>query len=148
MKKIISLTLVLSLCLVLCACGNSSNSTSFTSSAAPEAFNSPSEAVTVEEVSPTKDNSSELVNGMRRDFKSAMDSYEAFYDEYYEFMLEYKNNPTDLTLLSKYSELLIKAAEMDAAFKSWDENEMNDTELKYYLEVNNRIMQKLVDIAS
>lgn len=145
MKKIISLALILVLCVVLCACGSTNNASSNTIT--QNTNNVPMEVVTTEEISSNKENSSELVNGMRPDFKSAMDSYEAFYDEYYEFMVEYKKNPTDLTLLSKYGELMIKVAEMDASFEAWDENEMNDAELKYYLEVTNRIMQKLVDIA-
>ena len=146
MKKIISLALILVLCVVLCACGSTNNASSNTIT--QNTNNIPMEVVTTEENSSNKENSSELVDGMRPDFKSAMDSYEAFYDEYYEFMVEYKKNPTDLTLLSKYGELMIKVAEMDASFEAWDENEMNDAELKYYLEVTNRIMQKLVDIAA
>lgn len=42
---------------------------------------------------------------------------------------------------------MIKVAEMDKAFEEWNEDELNDTELKYYLEVSNHIMQKLVDVA-
>ena len=85
---------------------------------------------------------------MRPEFKEAMDAYEAFYDEYCEFMVEYQKNPTDLTLLAKYGELMIKVTEMDKAFEEWEEGEMNDAELKYYLEVSNRIMQKLIDVAA
>ena len=104
---------------------------------------------TVIETEP-QDNSlstSELVDGMRPEFKEAMDAYEAFYNEYCEFMEEYKKNPSDLTLLLKYTEMLGKVAEMDAAFAAWDEEALNDAELKYYLDVNNRVMKKLIDAA-
>lgn len=87
-----------------------------------------------------------LVDGMRPEFKEAMDAYEAFYDEYCDFMKEYKENPSDLTLLLKYGEMLTKVAEMDEAFEKWDEEDLNDVELKYYLEVNNRVMQKMIDV--
>lgn len=76
-----------------------------------------------------------------------MDTYEAFYEEYCEFMIEYGENPTDITLLKRYSEILIKMEKMNAAFEAWDDDEMSGEELKYYLDVNNRVMQKLVDVA-
>ena len=87
-----------------------------------------------------------LIDGMRPDFKEAMDAYEAFYSEYCDFMMEYKKNPTDLTLITKYGELLTKAVEVDEAFAAWDEDDLNNEELKYYLEVNTRVIQKLVDV--
>lgn len=84
---------------------------------------------------------------MRPEFKNAMDAYEAFYDEYCAFMTEYKENPSDMTLLLKYSEMTTKVIEMDEAFTKWDDEDLNSEELKYYLEVNNRVMQKLIDVA-
>ena len=76
-----------------------------------------------------------------------MDAYEAFYDEYCKMMKEYKDNPGDLTILGKYTEMLSKLGEMTEAFEAWGEDEMSNEELKYYLEVNNRVMQKMVDVA-
>lgn len=58
----------------------------------------------------------------------------------------YSENPTDLSLLIKYEEMLGKAEEMDEAFEEWDNSEMNDDEMKYYLEVTNRIYQNLIDV--
>lgn len=84
--------------------------------------------------------------GIRPEFKEAMDSYEAFYDEYCSFMKEYSNNPTDLSLLTKYTDMLSKAAEMDEKFEAWDEDEMSDEELSYYLDVTLRIEKKLLDL--
>lgn len=89
----------------------------------------------------------ELVDGMRPEFKEAMDSYEAFYDEYCNFMKKYAENPTDLELLTEYTDMVSKLAEMDKKFEAWDEDEMNNTELKYYLEVNTRVTQKLLEVA-
>ena len=86
-------------------------------------------------------------NEIRPEFKEAMDSYEAFYTEYCEFMKKYSENPTDLTLLAKYADMLVKAEEMNEAFEEWDEDDLNSEELKYYLDVNNRVMKMLVDVA-
>lgn len=86
-------------------------------------------------------------DGIRPEFKDAMDSYEAFYTEYCEFLKSYSENPTDLTLLTQYADMVAKAEEMDEAFEAWDEDDLSSEELKYYLEVNNRVMQMLVDAA-
>lgn len=99
------------------------------------------ESVPSEDISNTT-----LVDGLRPEFKEAMDSYEAFYTEYCDFMKKFSENPTDLTLLAKYGDMLAKATEMNEAFEAWDENELNTEELKYYLDVNTRVMQKMVDI--
>lgn len=83
---------------------------------------------------------------IRPEFKEAMDSYEAVYTEYVEFMKKYKENPKDMSLLLKYPDMLEKVQEMDKAFKAWDQESLSAAELKYYLEVNNRVMKMLVDI--
>ncbi len=93
------------------------------------------------------ENTGDTTDGIRPEFKEAMDSYEAFYTEYCEFMKEYSENPTDLTLLAKYADMLAKAEEMNEAFEAWDEDELSNEELKYYLDVNNRVMKMLVDVA-
>ena len=94
----------------------------------------------------TSANASADANGIRPAFKDAMDAYEAFYDEYCDILKQYYANPTDITLLTKYTELMAKTIEMDEAFAKWENEDLNNDELKYYLEVNNRVMQKLVDI--
>ncbi len=86
-------------------------------------------------------------NEMRPEFKEAMDSYEAFYDEYCAFMKEYSENPSDLTLLSQYGEMMTQLSDMTEKFEAWNEDEMNDAELNYYLEVSNRVAQKLLEVA-
>jgi len=35
---------------------------------------------------------------------------------------------------------------MSKAFDAWDQDDLNKEELKYYLDVNNRVMQMLVDV--
>ena len=160
MKKTMSLMLAIMLCLALCACGDISqfSGDEFTLNwttaptdpevtTVPEETTAPEVTTVPEETTAPEDTSPELIDGMRPDFKEAMDSYEAFYDEYCEFMTEYKEDPTNLTLLAQYGELLVKEEKMVKAFEEWDEEDMNDAELKYYLEVNNRVLQKLADVA-
>lgn len=95
-----------------------------------------------------KDNSEVDTEEMRPEFKEAMDSYEAFYDEYCEFMKKYNANPTDTELISSYGDIMTEMVEMTEKFEAWEENALNTAELKYYIEVNNRVAQKLVDVTN
>lgn len=75
------------------------------------------------------------------------DSLEAFSDEYCEFMKKYNDDPTDLKLLADYGKLMTEMVNVNEAFEEWDDGEMNDAELNYYLEVNSRVFQKLASVA-
>ncbi|GAB5081768.1 hypothetical protein Osc1_09410 [Hominimerdicola sp. 21CYCFAH17_S] len=88
-----------------------------------------------------------LVDGMRPEFKEALDSYEDFFDEYCDFMKKFNESPDDLSLLSEYTEYLTQYSETMEKMSELDDGEMNDAEMKYYLEVTNRISQKLLDAA-
>lgn len=95
----------------------------------------------------TEESNDEYIEGMHIEFKEAMDSYEAFFDEYCEFMKKYKENPTDLSLLADYAEYMAKYIDVMAKLEKMGEEELNDAELLYYIEVNNRISQKLLEVA-
>lgn len=95
----------------------------------------------------TPDNSSELVDGMRPEFKEAMDSYEEFMDEYCEFMKKYSENPSDIGLLADYAKFMGEYADFVEDFEKWDDGEMNAAETKYYIEVQTRVNQKLLEVA-
>lgn len=100
------------------------------------------EATTV----PPTEATAELIDGMRPEFKEAMDAYEAFYKEYCELLKKCTANPTDFSILGQYANMLTKADEVDKAFKKWDESDLNSEELKYYLDVNNRVLKMMVDV--
>ena len=90
----------------------------------------------------------ELVDGMRPAFKQAMDDYYNFYVEYCEFMKLYSQDPSNLELLTQYGEMITQMATMDESFAEWNEADLNDVELSYYLEVNSEVAQLLLDAAS
>lgn len=169
MKKVLALLLIVAITLTMAACGsvkntNDDNHDSTVSS--DVATNTSNDKPTEESVQQeniqdenTQDNtantndnddvaeeSNVVAVGIRSDFKAAMDAYEAFYDEYCDILQKYYANPTDLSLLAQYSSLMGKAVEMDDAFTKWESEDLTTEELKYYLEVNNRVMQKLVSI--
>lgn len=91
--------------------------------------------------------SGDLIDGMRPEFKEAVDSYKDFYNDYIDFLKDYADNPTNSKLISKYSKLASKAAEMDSKLEKWDDSEMNDAEMKYYLKITGDISQKLLELS-
>ena len=95
----------------------------------------------------TKPNDTGLVDGMRKDFKDAMDSYEAFIDEYVAFMKKYSDNPSDVSLLADYTKYMSKYADMVEKFDKWESEDLNDAELAYYIDVQARVSKKLLDVA-
>ena len=98
---------------------------------------------------PEKEESKQLVNGMRPEFKKAMDSYEEFFDEYIAFTKKYSDSDaSDLNLLADYVDYMEKYADTMADMEAWNSKEMNQEELNYYIEVQARISQKLLNAAS
>jgi len=92
---------------------------------------------------------SNLVNGMRPEFKEAMDSYESFMNEYCEFMKKYINsNGSDYTLIADYSTYMSKYSQFISEFEKWDtDEEMNNAETSYYIEVQARVSKKLLEVS-
>jgi len=88
------------------------------------------------------------VEGLRPEFKEAMDNYEAFCDEYCELMKKYKEDPTDTTLITEYADMVSKFANLEEEIDAWEDEDLSGEELKYYIEVSGRVSQKLVDAAS
>lgn len=100
------------------------------------------------EPAPSVPETPELIDGMRPEFKEAMDTYEAFFDEYIAFMKKYaESDGTDLTLLSDYADYMSKYAETMEAFEAWENKDLNTAETAYYIEVQTRISQKLLQVA-
>lgn len=98
-------------------------------------------------VSDITEDASAANTGLRPEFKAAMDAYEAFYDEYCAVLKKYSDNPTDMSLLTEYTDIITKSVEVNSAFEEWNDGTLNSEELAYFLDVNNRVMQKLVAIA-
>ncbi|MDE7061904.1 MAG: hypothetical protein K2O73_01500, partial [Lachnospiraceae bacterium] len=99
-----------------------------------------------DEMPANNDEPEEYVGGMRVAFKEAMDSYEAFFDEYCEFMKKYSDATDPSGMLTDYLEYLEKYADAMEKLGKIGEEELNSAELKYYTEVMGRINQKLLDV--
>lgn len=97
---------------------------------------------------PESGENTDLIDGMRPKFKEALDSYEAFFDEYCEFLEKYQKSPTDLSLIKDYTEYMTQYADTMSKMEALDDGEMNEAEMKYYIEVTGRISKKLLEVSS
>ena len=86
-------------------------------------------------------------NGIRPEFKKSMESYEAFFDEYIEFMSSFKYEDAGLSALAKYTEFLTKYEKAMTEMDKIDESELTEAEDKLFLETQLRINNKLAEAA-
>jgi len=98
-----------------------------------------------EEIPPETDSNSVAENGIRPEFKAAMDSYEAFFDEYVAFMKRYTASDNPLSMVSEYTEVMKQYTETMAALQAVDQSALSAEEALYYTEVVLRINQKLLE---
>ena len=89
----------------------------------------------------------QTADGVDPELKAFLDSYEEFMDEYIIFMKKYMDDPGNaVTMLGEYASIMEKYGEFAEAVEKYDEKEMSTADAKYYLEVTNRINQKMLDI--
>ena len=102
-----------------------------------------------EEQQPAMDSDTSTVgeDGMRKDFKEAMDSYEAFMNEYCDFMEKYSKSPTDASLMADYMSYMSKYDDFIKKFDQWGGEDLNDAEFAYYMEVQTRAYERLAEAA-
>lgn len=86
--------------------------------------------------------------GIRPEFKKAMDSYEDFFDEYCKIMKKYNKNPNDTTILADYTEYMGEYADMMNKMNAWEDKDLSNEELAYYTKVTSRITGKLAKVSA
>lgn len=91
---------------------------------------------------------SDLNEGIRPEFKEAMDSYEAFFNEYVDFMIKYMDAEADemVGMLADYTAYLTEYTEAMEKLEELEYQDMSVEESIYYLEVTSRIYEKLWEI--
>ena len=84
--------------------------------------------------------------GLGKEFKQAMDSYEKFMDEYIAFIKKYSNtNAPTSQMFIDYGEYMKKYVDWSDDFQKWEGKNLNKEETKYYIEVQMRVNQKLMN---
>ena len=154
MKKFLALMIAAIMVVSLAACGEDASVSSADGSESVSQSEESSENAGAEEnqssdvPSESDDSAEAAADGLRPEFKEAMDSYEAFFDEYVAFMEKYAaSDGSDLSLLADYASYMSTYADMMADLEAWDSEEMSPAETAYYIEVQARISQKLLSIA-
>ena len=149
MKKAIALTLAICTLFALSGCGGFPIKITVTTSSPAETAEptaSPAPSAPPLASKPEEKKSSAPASGMRPEFKELLDTYEAFIDEYVDFMHSYMENPLDFSLLAQYADFLEKYEDMTDLIDEIDEDELSNEELKYYIDFTARISKKMVDI--
>ena len=88
-------------------------------------------------------------SGQSSEFREFLESYEAFIDDYVEFMKKYRANPTQASLLAEYSNFMQKYLEFSESLEKYDakKDKLTPEEQKLYLEVTLRCTQKILEIS-
>lgn len=160
MIKAISVVLALMLVLSLAACGgektNTNESHNVSNTSYGDTYVTEKDDTTAVTTSSTQPSTEATIPATTEetgsteidpDFKTAMDSYEAFFDEYVAIMKKYKANPTDMSILSDYATYMGQYADMMQNFETWENEDLNKAELAYYIDVQARIAKKLLEVA-
>lgn len=122
---------------------------------APQATLKPTAAPSVEpKAEPTAEPTPEpqatvSENEIRPEVKEFLDTYEACMDEYVAFMQKYMNaDPSSMvSMMGDYYSILARYTEFAEKIDAFDESELTNAELAYYLEVTNRVSQKLLSVS-
>lgn len=88
----------------------------------------------------------DMIDGMHRDFKEAMDSYEEFMTDYIDFMIKYKNSTDTLAMAADYLEYVKEYQEAAEKMDAWKNKDLNTKETAYYLDVTNRVAKKMLEL--
>ncbi|XME01114.1 DUF6591 domain-containing protein [Lachnospiraceae bacterium C1.1] len=85
------------------------------------------------------------MQGIRPQFKEALDTYEKFFDEYCSFLDSYDSS--DLSMLGKYISMMSQFSKTMKALEELKTDDLSSEELAYYLDVMLRISNKLSSLS-
>ena len=145
MKKIISMLLLFSAVLSLSACGVTVNIDTGKNNDKDEPKISEKFSEKIEKTIDKVEDTVLPAVGLSPEFKEMMDSYEAFFDEYCEFIKKFNSSTDQMSLFADYSDFMMKYTEYMTKLDDVGKSEMSDAEMMYYTEVNLRIQKKLLE---
>lgn len=149
----------LTIALIMGSCSPKSNKTEVTTATTEITTTVTTEATTKEPESTTTAATSEesssgdttIADGSKNSdvvdpkLKEFLDSYEAYMDEYIAFMKKMNDDPTNASLLTEYTKMMVKYNEFAQAIEKYDTEKMSTADSAYYLEVMARVNKKLMD---
>lgn len=105
------------------------------------------ESEPAQESEPVETGGSTQTNGIRPEFKEALDEYEAFYREYVDFIKSYDDAGSPISMLTDYLSMLKRLEEAESALNKIRGEEMSTEEAIYFSEVSQRVLKMLQEIA-
>ncbi len=97
---------------------------------------------------PAESTAEEPSGGVSPEFKKTMDEYEAFFNEYAEFMKKYNNSDDAMSMLNDYLSMLTRYSEAIDGLDKIDTEALSAADYAYYTEVMLRIDAKLLEAAA
>lgn len=79
--------------------------------------------------------------------KEAMDSYESFMNKYCDFMEKYTADGAPTSMLTDYLKMMSEYSETTKKLDDMDQSTWADADMQYYLEVMNRVNQRLASVS-
>ena len=76
-----------------------------------------------------------------------MDSYESFMNKYCDFMEKYTADDAPTSMLSDYLKMMSEYSETTKKLDDMDQSTWTDADMQYYLEVMNRVNQRLASVS-
>ncbi len=83
--------------------------------------------------------------GVTIEFKEVMEGYEAFFDEYIDFMNKYEESNNDIAMLADYLSIMNRYAKTMKELEDIGDQELSEADAWYYLQVSNRINKKMLE---
>ena len=85
--------------------------------------------------------------GGSSDFRATMDAYEAFMNEYCDFMETYSSDSSNVVCMAlDYADMMSRYSDMTEQIDAIDENSLSADDLAYYTEVMGRVNARLLEI--
>lgn len=104
----------------------------------------PSEANDSDILANGEGSENDAASNVTPELKEFLDSYEAYIDRYIAFMKEYQDSGYSASMMNDYLAILEEYSNFTEKAESYDEDNMSDEDLAYYVEVIGRVSQKLL----
>ena len=154
-KRLFATLLTLLLSVSIIACGDAPEEPK-TTETIEETTENDSESETKKEVkketkkkTKKKSQKKTSTNGIRPEFKEALDSYEDFFDEYIAFMKKYTDADSTeaLEMMGDYTDYMEQYTITMEKLDELETDDLSKEETLYYVKVTNRITEKLLEVA-
>lgn len=136
MRKAIGIILIVSLMLMLAACGEVTVVTD----------NTQTQTLPVENAENEPDTSTEVETVETVEWKQFLQEYEAWVDDYISIVKKYEENPTDMTILTDYMEMLSNLTQWTQKADNIQESILDTNEALEYSKEMLRIAGKLAEV--